>query len=118
MTDSIIERVARAIWTNQRNTFRLPLVWSGLSAAKQRHWRNHAKIAIASHKAALHEAGYVIVPRIETDKMDEAGTEAYLKISGWNCSVQVVAETIWRAMIAAAEDEPSPNDQQIRSRNG
>ena len=56
-------------------------------------------------EAALHEAGYVIVPKVETDKMDEAGTEAYLKISGWNCSVQVVAETVWRAMIAAAEDE-------------
>lgn len=66
------------------------------------HWNahtDHAQIAIAAHVAALTAAGYVIRPRVPTNRMWKAG-KPYMDSESSN-------EAFWRALV---DSEPFPGE--------
>ncbi len=63
-----------------------------------------ARAVISEHKAALAEAGYVIVPREPTEAMKLVGRDSIYGI-GQTSAERVV--DVWRTMIdAAPKDQP------------
>jgi hypothetical protein len=100
--EKMVERVARVIYvaeypdSDPDEIIPLGSLAIGEEVSKGPSWslcETHARDAIAAHKSALSDAGYVIVPREPTDAMIAIG-------QGW-CG-EYPAEDVWREMIKAA----------------
>lgn len=99
--NATVKRVARAIALNESGVtargnceLNWPRDWS---SSEQTVFRNQAQLAIEAHKAALADAGLVIVPREPTNKMREAGFKRLI-------DRKTNAYGIWQAMIKALDD--------------
>lgn len=95
----IVEKVARAIcWKNGMDP-NLTLGGDGENFLWM-EYESQAEAAIAVHKAALSEAGYVIVPREPTQEMFMAAINAFHEE---NKGIEYAPLIGWRSMIEAAE---------------
>jgi hypothetical protein len=92
MDEQMVERVARALWEADGlgvngNAWR----WETIDAATKEPSLKRARAAIAAHKAAWQDAGYVLVPREPTTEMlDALSTDPNLRPS---------YEDLWRQVV-------------------
>lgn len=96
--ESMVERVARALWEARSDDER---AWEEVSPGERKVTLRRARTAIAAHIAALSEAGYAIVPREPTEEMLQRGLAAW---GGFAKSGNKLCAA-YRAMIGAAPKE-------------
>lgn len=102
--DQIVERVKEAV-QEQLDTLLYPSATDDGSAFVD----DIAQAAIAAHKAALADAGIVLVPREPTGQMIDAGANSYGISNGYagplpSRVLDGQPSKTWRAMLAVAPD--------------
>lgn len=91
ISDAIVEKMARAIYATRVSAQQNTMPWDDLLLEWQDHWRDCARAALSS----LAAEGFVVVPKISTPKMRDAGAHAYREMGD-------IYENVWNAMLSAS----------------
>ena len=101
--EEIVEEVALAIFKQGASHATGPELYADeLYAEQVGYWRRLSRAAIAAHKAALKEAGMVIVPKEPTRKMIDAACNLLRQADHGGQDVADVGgpEALWREMVS------------------